>query len=674
MAIDFSQLQGTPAHTGQLDFSALGGVPAVGQDEPTDDTTALGAAGRGAAGMIPLGTQAYAATAGLAENKPYIKEREELEKEIEADKENHGVARLAGQAAGLVAPALLTGGASAPESLAGAAGEGALVGAGFGTGNAIDTLAGGGSGAKAAGDVALGTALGAAGGAAGQKIAGALNKTIPGIENYASKKAAAAVGLGSDELGNMTQPEVLATGKRLMDLGILKPGASTQEMFDTAKGIHEAYGQKIGEIGDKAGQLGLTTDVKPLLKNLEEKFNAADALANPDERKAAIFYKKGMADILTMARQNLPENLADVQGAPVPNDITFAQLQRLKKSYGNSAFENGAVKNAAAADVYGQLGAGQRAIIEKVRANPDLPNELKDAMSGYAELHPVVKGLQDVLGRERAGNMPSKGFGMMGKLVGQMPGQQNPAINVLTSLGLIGAGHPMWGIGAITASTSNPRVMANAARTVAEAIPGITEKLPEAASQITGSAAPKVMSHQNMGETVVHHAVGHAPIMANEAMTKTSPTDLNVNHPALAPWKQTFQQNAAKAQSPGEAEKSHAVTDFILSQRDPAYAAAKQKAADNPEEAKKPDALGMADGGVVPEDENKITEPIPELGSTLEGFAKLLKNGKTESGIPMEQPATPAPAARKPPFNSDFADKLKMFLQSKKEQDNAQSR
>lgn len=656
MAIDFSSLQATPAHTGQLDFSAIGGIPAVGQDMSEDDTSALGAAGRGAAGMIPLGTQAYAGVAGMAENKPYLKERQELEKEIEADKANHPVARVAGQAAGLVAPALVTGGASAPESLAGAAGEGAIVGGGFGAGNAIDTLANGGSGAKAAGDVALGVGLGAAGGAAGQKIAGALKGAVPGIETYAAKKAVQGVGMGSDELGNMSQQELVDTGKMLMDKGILKSGASTQEMFDTAKGIHEGYGDTIGQIGTQAKDLGLTADTKPILETLEAKFQAADALQNPDERKAAIFYKRGMADILTMSRQNVPDVLAK-EGVITPSDITFDQLQRLKKSYGNSAFENGAVKNPAAADVYSALSAAQKDIVSQAQSNPNLPNQLRDAMTGYSKLYPVVDGLQDVLGRERAGNMPAKGFGMMGKMVGQLPGQKNPVVNGLTALGLLGAGHPMWAVGAATASLQNPRVMSNAASKIAGAIPGLAEKLPMAASQITGSG-PTV---QNMGKTT---ASGSAP-------DKPSPTTLNVNHPALAPWKQTFQNNAKNAGNSGEVEKSQAVTDFILSQRDPAYAKAKQKASDEPqpkEESPQPESIGMADGGVVPED---TTGKVEGFGSTLEGFSNLLKDGKTESGIPMEQPAAPE---RKQPFNGDFSDKLKAFLSAKKEQDDAQSR
>jgi hypothetical protein len=573
MAIDFSSLGATPAHTGKIDFSAIGGVPAVGQEEPTDETTALGAAGRGAVGMLPLGNQAYSAVAGAAEKKPYLQERQELEKEIASDAENHEPSRLAGQAAGVVAPALLTGGASAPESLLGAAGQGAAVGAGFGAGNAIDTLAGGGSGAKAVGDVALGAGLGAAGGALGQKLAGMAESAVPSLETYAAKKAASAVGMGSEELGNMSQPELIDTGKMLMAKGIVKPGASTQEMFDQAKALLEGYGDQIGRIGNQAIELGLTTDTKPLLDVLGTKYKAASELNNPDEVRNANFYKKGMADIIAMANRNGAERVAPDIATDQPSSfITFDQLQQLKKSYGNSAFMNGTVKNPAAADVYSQLSAGQRGIVNAAKDNPDLPGELRDAMSGYSKMHPVVDGLQDVLGRERAGNLPAKGFGMMGKLVGQLPGQQNPAINALTSMGLLGAGHPMWALGAATATLQNPKAMSGIASNVAEAIPGIAEKFPMAGAQMGGS----IPTSQNMGEV---KPVRSEPTIATSGQY---PTAINLDHPALTPWKQTFQKNAAQATNPAEVQKSQAVTDFVLSQRDPAYAAAKQKAADEP--------------------------------------------------------------------------------------------
>src|SRR5262245_24421984 len=206
MATDLSSLGFTPAKTGEVDLSSVGFIPAVGYGpEEGEETTAAGAAGRGAAGMVPLGEQAYSAVAGLTEGKPYVQERKELEEEVKKDIAIHPVARMAGQAAGLAAPALVTGGASVPESLLGAAGQGAAIGAGFGAGKAIDTLTEGGGGSKAATDLAIGTALGAAGGAAGQKIAGLVGKLSPALERYAAGKAMQASGMGAKELGNMTQ-------------------------------------------------------------------------------------------------------------------------------------------------------------------------------------------------------------------------------------------------------------------------------------------------------------------------------------------------------------------------------------------------------------------------------------------------------------------------------------
>lgn len=605
MAIDFSQLGATPVPTGKVDFSALGAIPAVGSDDQTDDTSAIGAAGRGAVGMLPLGNQAYAAIAGAAEKKPYLEERQELQKEVQADIANHEPSRLAGQAAGLIAPAVLTGGASAPESLGEAAIQGAGVGAGFGAGNAIDTLASGGSGAKAAGDVALGAGLGAAGGSIGQKLAGAAESTIPGIETFAAKKAAQGVGMGSDELGNMSQQELIDTGKMLMDKGIVKPGASTQEMFNQAKDLHEGYGDTIGQDGNKLTELGLTADTKPMLDSLGAKYNAASQLANPDEARAALFYKRGMSDIMAMANRNGAERIApDIATEQPASFITFDQLQQLKKSYGNSAFMNGTVKNPAAADVYSALSSGQKAIAAQAVKNPELPAELQDAMQNYSKLYPVVDGLQDVLGRERAGNMPSKGFGMIGKLVGQLPGQDKPVINALTSLGLMGAGHPLWAIGAATATLQNPRAMSSIAQGAANAIPGIAEKLPLVGAQTAGSVA------QNMGET--------KPVSSNAMPTAepVAPTTLNVNHPELAPWKDTFAKNAQAAKNTGEVQKSQAVTDFILSQRDPAYAKAKQASLEKPST----ESTGMADGGIVESPKNRRSSVNSQLADKLQEF------------------------------------------------------
>lgn len=672
--MDFSQIGAEPAQTGQIDFSAIGGIPAVGQDTAEDETTALGAAGRGAVGMLPLGEQAYSAISSATNSKPYVNERQELEKEIAADKANHPVARLAGQAAGIAAPAILTGGVTAPESLAGALGQGAAIGGGFGAGNAIDTLAEGGSGAKAAGEVAMGAGLGAAGGAVGQKLAGLMGEAAPKLENFAAKKAAQSIGMGSDTLGNMSEQELLDTGKMLMEKGIVRQGASTQEMFDQAKALQETYGDTIGRLGQTTENQFLTADPSSTINMLKAKSMDAEQFANPDERKLAMWYKRGATDLQAMANKNMDNH--GIFG------VSFDQLQRLKKSYGNSAFENGAVKNAAAADIYGGIKDVQQDVVKKAIDTPNLPDDMKEAMLGYSKMHPVVSGLQDVLGRERAGNAPAKGFGMMGKLIGQLPGQDKPAINALTSLGLVGAGHPLWGIGAATATLQNPRAMSSMAQGIAHTIPDVAEKLPTAMSQITGLEAPGPMLHATAEHAVghgVHHGIEGAlqqnmgetkptPSAAVPRAQKTAPTTLNVNHPALAPWKQTFDKNAASAKNPGEKQKSQAVTDFILSQRDPAYAKAKQKAIDEPTAENMPDNLRMADGGVVPEPNSGIDEPIPGLGSTLEGFAEQLKHPTHEKEpVPMEDlPANNAQRFHQP-FNPDFRDKLKAFMAGQQE-------
>jgi hypothetical protein len=511
----------------------------------------------------------------------------------------------------------------------------------------------------------------------GSKLAGMAGEAVPSLEKIAAKKAAQSVGLGSDELGNMTQQEVLDTGKFLLDKSIIKPGASTQEMFDTAKTLHEGYGQKIGQIGNQATELGLTIDTKPMLDAIMEKTQALEGFRNSEARKAINDYTRGVADIQMMANKNGAERVTpDILTEQPKSFVTFDQLQQLKKVYGTSAFENGAVKNPAAADIYSQLSAGQKAIVNKASNNPNLPAELKDAMAGYSKMYPVVTGLQDVLGRERAGNMPAKGFGMMGKMVGQLPGQSDPKINALTALGLLGMGHPMWGVGAFTATLQNPRAISGLAQGVANTIPEVAEKLPTIASQLAaGEAHGSAMHHmaEKATEQGFHHTAEHAihqnmgetkPIHANAPTSGQShgaPTTVNIDHPALAPWKPVFQKNATKATDAGEKSKANAVTDFVLSQRDPSYAAAKQKMVDEPVAVTDQQPLNFAEGGVVAD--NKFGEPVPGFGSTLPGLAEQMKHPTHEiPPAPVEALPTRTTQRFNQPFNTDMEEKLKAFL------------
>jgi len=263
-----------------------------------------------------------------------------------------------------------------------------------------------------------------------------------------------------------------------------------------------------------------------------------------------------------------------------------------------------------------------------------------------------------------------------------MPGQDKPAINALTSLGLLGAGHPLWAIGAATATLQNPRAMANLAQGTARAIPEIAGKVPTIASQLTGVELPHGL--HSTAERAIEQGVHHAGETLHQNMGETkptsqsipqkspmnSPTSLNVNHPALAPWKATFDKNAATAKDAGEAQKSQAVTDFVLSQRDPAYAAAKQKASDEPVAENSQDNLRMAEGGIVPMDKRELIEEHESLVENLKPAAEEKEKQEAElkkmRGYNKEGTVS---RAKDRPFNTDMADKLGEFLRKKGEND-----
>lgn len=667
MALDFSSLQAVPAHSGQLDFSAIGGVPAVGQVEP-EETTALGAAGRGAVGMLPLGDQAYAAIAGLAEKKPYLQEREELKKEIEADKLGHAGSRLAGQAAGLVAPAVLTGGISAPESLAGAVGQGALVGAGYGAGNAIDTAAQGGSGADIAKDIGTGAALGGAGGAAGHAASDILSKffaTAPTLEqeaieggivhpkplnvspapeaaeptasmiNGVGKPMPAGAPTGALSMAGdvpepsagmkISRPEITPPGVNPADLNPpseneLRARMLVQTLGGTARQVRKLPGkdmiQTLNHMGDVLEENGA---ISPL-DRMSERTNKVQALH--DRAGKIIGETVDSADVPPTPIQPMIDDLATARKFPTP--LQAQQLQATADQIKRYAGPDGTL-------------SFQRLHQLKVDIG-------KEAFAGQGD--PILQAAYHVVGNtqdqllEKVATQVNKPQFDKAKAIYQTTERALPMLRMATAKSLVNkpgltellSGHPL------AAATSL-----------------VKEPLTRAANAI-GFKTAGILG--NEGANVMSKAGGQF-------------AGVNINHPAMAPYRAAFQQAAAKATSPGEIEKANAVTDFTLSQRDPAYAAAKQKTLDESVDTSTANStLGLAEGGVVP-DEDKITEPIPALGSTLEGFANLLKQRKQTTPSPVQQPI--AVSSTGPTFNNDLADKLKAFLAAKENED-AESR
>ena len=544
----------------------------VAQNAPT---TALGAAGRGAVSMLPLGNQAYSAIAGAVENKPYLQERQELDKETKADVANHEPARLAGQAAGLVAPALLTGGASAPESLAEAAGQGALVGGGFGVGNAIDTLASGGSGEKAAGDVALGAGLGAVTGGVANKVGGALSDVLGKGENIANE--------GAYKYGNWNPTE---TNKLRNALGPEFKGEMGSVLQNEVGGVagksHQDILNKLeanqGDVGSQIGAIyKVADDAKTPFNPVATKYEPdADTVTNPvvtSPDGTPMTLASGFHDAMQAKYGNSVTNAPQMNIVnQIQTDLdnlqqkpSFQQAHNLMQVYAHNGKTFALSSPESVVPFKTAYGMLRGSINNAFETNPEL------AKTGLADLNSRYSNLstwQNAITRQMNTSQAQSSGGFKGRL-STLPGI------VGYGVGHAAAGFPGAMIGGIAGSNMVDLPLGEVQVAAGNAMSGLSKlgvgnALPIAGAQIAGGTA------QNMGENKqIHSPSSPLPKLA-------PPTTLNINHPALSKWKQTFTQNAASAKDTGEIQKSQAITDFKLSQTDPAYAKAKQEAIDNP--------------------------------------------------------------------------------------------
>lgn len=627
MALDFSHLQGEAAQSGTLDFSSLGAVPAVGGGPDEDSTSMLGAAGRGAVEMLPLGKQAYAGIESVVDKTSYTDERKELETDIEADKMNHPGSRLAGQAAGVIAPALLTGGTSTAAMI----GQGAAMGAGFGAGNAIDTLAGGGSGAEAAADVALGTVGGAAGGAAGKGLGNIISKVAkPFVNSQDEVLAEATAGI----LGGTTRQIRSLPGKNPVET-LAKMGndmsrykVNGEPLITISDQMPDRLNKFLAlqkQSGELIGDTIKNSNVQPIsVKPIAEELQAALKFATPDDQaqmKAVLDQVQAYAD-------------------PGTGVIPFDRLHLLKGELGERAFEgqgSPVLKSA-----YHVISDVQDRELEKIGAAINKP-AFDDAKAAYSLTSRAIPLLRTAVAKEIGGKT-----------------------NLVIPGAALLAGHPLVAVGALAKNRLGQMGSAavfKGAQALPENAGAMMESLPGKMGGQIGGAQISGAVQQNMGETKPVPG-GH-----NNATTpsKTEPNKLHLDHPAMAPYKAMFEQNATKAKSPSEVEKSNAVTDFVLSQRDPAYAKAKQMAAESPaapEAPKAPEApvapepMKMAQGGYVD----------PNSPGTLRGLQEIA-NKLAAKKKPQEKPAYVSKAEA--PASSDFADKLRAFLEENK---NAKSR
>ena len=413
-------------------------VPA--SSSPSDaPVSAMGSFSRGAISMLPMGKQAYAGVAGVVENKPYTQERQELEQEEGMDKLLNPTARILGQATGIVAPAVATGGLSAPESIGEAVLQGAGVGAGFGAGNAVDTLASGGSGARAAGDVAIGAGLGAAGGAAGEALGNVLGsatgKVIPSRQELENMALAGRLGGSLRQIRALPGKDINQTmsmiGDRIRTSTI--DGEPLLGTLDTAgqrlkKGVafQKNVGDRISDIVERYG--GANVPVSEITAPLEQA-KQSFALSKPQDLAQ-------MDDII-----NKVKNYADAENKTA---FSFKKLQQLKSDLGDTAFKGEGdpvlqkayhtiadLQNQKLEQFGSQLENKSQALL------PSLKEDFDNAKADYHMISTIMPMMRFAASKEIGGKIPSLLPTMMG-----LSGHPGGAIAALSKnrLGEIGSG------------------------------------------------------------------------------------------------------------------------------------------------------------------------------------------------------------------------------------------
>lgn len=485
--------------------------------------SALGAASRGALDAVPFGTKGAAAIESTVKGGKYADYLKELDNMLTQDKEQQPVAHTVGEIGGSIAPFAIPGVGEAlgAESLAGRAGIGAGLGALQAASNTRKDL----TSKEGLEDVAMGAGSGAllnpALGGIGDMIAGKAAAASPGLEEIANSKAVQAGNFDPNTLG-LSHDELQEMGQNLRDLDLVQ--GSTPERHAKAQDLLKQVGAQIGEIGQDALPVNYGSGyLKQFTDPLQEKADSSAQIFGPDSTHDVGVYRQAIANI-----QHIPAN-----------SPTFDALQNLKSQYGERAFDAaGGIKDQAYADSYHAIKNAMKSIIN------DSPDEYQGLMTAYGSLKDITRGLTKQLQKEQAGGTQVKGFGMAGKLGGMILGGNVPA-TVGTAAALAPV-HPFMAAGVASSLLTNPQLMSKAAGGASEAL-------------------------SNLGTSGI----------AKAAPGATNSIENMLNHPAMASYKPMFQQAAQGLKEPEEIQKKNTITDFVLSQRDPNYSSAKEKASED---------------------------------------------------------------------------------------------
>ncbi len=419
--------------------TVTGSKPAAGGFDPSqpfetiEGPSALEAAGRGAANNVPLMPQVIAGGEAALGDKGYSENLADWNAKAAAAKAAHPVAYGAGATAGTVSPALALGPAAEAAPL--------LTGAGLGAASAISNTDLVKEPGKAAEEAALGAGTGALLGKAGDWLSDMIGGGSEAMANKANDIRARGMGLSPKLLGKLEPEEVTEYGSFAKANDLLDQ--NVEGALGRATAAKEAAGQEIGKIGADALPL---TDAKPYIRPLAEKAAKLHGVAGAEADERALY--NGMQNIVTKGK-------------------TFGQLQDLKNFYGEKAFDAAhQVKDPVSAAIYHSIKDAMGDVIDTA------PEHYQGAMKTYKMANDAVSGLTKKLGQQRNG-AAGEGLGFMGRILGKMPGQSNPAINLPTAAAIGALGHPMMGLMAATPSINNPAVQAGTIDALAKSLPNI---------------------------------------------------------------------------------------------------------------------------------------------------------------------------------------------------------
>jgi hypothetical protein len=490
----------------------------IPQEDQIPETSALGAAGRGALDALPFGTKGAAAVeAGLGQDKyeQYLKELDAL---LAADKESHPVAHIAGETAGSVAPFLVPGVGEAlgAESLAGRAGVGAGIGALQAASNTRaplqspeglqDVLKGAGAGAV------LNPAIGGVGdllGGLGSKLA---ESEIP--QRLSAASFSKANGLNPMALRKLAQMEGLNPEQAANEFSSKLSDIVPDNYYSPMSSVNDKHAI-LGQLKQKAGDImglsrqGATEAEGPAL---EEGQKAIDELVSKAQNYKDVANPEG-ADTIKNAAAML-QTLKD------KGQLNFDTLQAIKSKVGEN-YQNLNNIKPGTDEIYSTLSDHLDKALERLApSNPNVdPAAFKQAKEVYALTSKIMPLMVKGAGRE-----------VMGALT--------PMKSAL-GLGALATGHPLA-----------------AAATAGKAVQEI--------------AAPQLGANLAMSGKA---ALGNIPSLSTPSLTNTA-----LQTTKIPPqYRQVFQQATQGLTDPAEIQKKTVVTDFVMQSRNPAYVAAKQQ-------------------------------------------------------------------------------------------------